>query len=113
MIFLRCMASKPIRSKKKCVVESLQPNRRIQNLELVLLRIYPSRMVLSERYTGPVAAACGRDHTGLVGIVLWNEQIEQFRVGDVIRIEAGWCKIRNGQLVVSTGRRGRISLVDR
>ena len=77
-------------------VSDLEANQRIRNLELVLLRIYPTRMVVSKSYTGPVAAGCARDHTGLVGIVLWNEQIDAFRVGDIIRIQSGWCKMRNG-----------------
>lgn len=50
---------------------------------MVVLRIYPQRLIVSPRYTGPVAAACGRDATGLVGLVLWNEQIDAIRVGDV------------------------------
>lgn len=95
------------------VVEDLVPNRRIKNLELVILRMYPTRMVVSDTYTGPVAAGCGRDHTGLVGMVFWNEQIQTFQVGDIVRIETGWCKLRNGHLVVSTGRTGTIVLVDR
>ncbi|MDA0715523.1 MAG: hypothetical protein O2866_05230 [archaeon] len=94
-------------------VEQLVPNQRIKNLELVILRMYPTRMVVSESYTGPVAAGCGRDHTGLVGMVFWNEQIQTFQVGDIVRIESGWCKLRNGHLVVSTGRTGKIVLVDR
>ena len=48
---------------------------------MVVLRIYPQRLIVSSRYTGPVAAACGRDTTGLVGLVLWGEQIKTIRVG--------------------------------
>lgn len=80
---------------------------------MVVLRIYPQRLIVSPRYTGPVAAACGRDTTGLVGLVLWGEQIKAIRVGDVIRLESGWCRSRDGALVVSTGRHGRISIIQR
>tara|TARA_B100000902_G_scaffold359909_1_gene376144 strand:- start:336 stop:560 length:225 start_codon:yes stop_codon:yes gene_type:complete len=54
-------------------ISELKANQPIHRLELVLLRIYPQRMVYSEHYVGPVAAACGRDETGLVGVVLWGE----------------------------------------
>ena len=62
-----------------------------------MLRMYPQRMIVSSSYTGPVAAACGRDETGLVGLVFWAEQVNQVHVGDVIRIESG--------VVSLTGRR--------
>ena len=64
-----------------------------------MLRMYPQRMIVSSSYTGPVAAACGRDETGLVGLVFWAEQVNQVHVGDVIRIESGWCRSRDGALV--------------
>jgi len=80
---------------------------------MVVLRIYPKRLVVSEHFTGHVAAACGRDETGIVGLVLWSEQVEDVRVGDIIRIESGWCRLREQALVVSTGKTGRMSIVSR
>ncbi|MFL2962018.1 MAG: hypothetical protein ACJZ2K_03450 [Candidatus Poseidoniaceae archaeon] len=53
-------------------VIDLLPNEVIQRVELVVLRRYPRRLVNSANYTGSLAAACGRDETGLVGIVLWG-----------------------------------------
>ena len=94
-------------------IENLRPNTPVRGLELVILRMYPQRMIVSLRYTGPVAAACGRDETGLVGLVFWADQIQNVNVGDVIRIESGWCRSREGALVVSTGRHGRLSVVKR
>ncbi len=94
-------------------VKDLQPNRVVNRLELVILRIYPRRIVHSSRYNGPLAASCGRDETGLVGLVLWGEQIDRIRIGDVVRIESGWCSLRDGELVVSTGQSGRITVIDR
>lgn len=70
-------------------------------------------MIVSTSYTGPVAAACGRDDTGLVGLVFWGEQVTSVNVGDIIRIESGWCRSRDGALVVSTGKHGKLSIVKR
>jgi len=92
-------------------IENLRANSPVHRLEMVVLRVYPRRMIVSEQYAGPVAAACGRDETGLVGLVLWAEQVTSVQVGDVIRIESGWCRARDGVLVVSTGRHGRLSIV--
>jgi len=94
-------------------VRELRANRVVKRLELIILRIYPRRIVYSEKYSGPLAASCGRDETGLVGLVLWGEQIDKVRIGDVVRIESGWCTIRDGELVVSTGLTGKITVIDR
>ncbi|MEL0331674.1 MAG: hypothetical protein VW982_05610 [Candidatus Poseidoniales archaeon] len=94
-------------------IENLRPNTPVRRLELVVLRMYPRRMIVSTTYTGPVAAACGRDDSGLVGLVFWGEQVTSVNVGDIIRIESGWCRSRDGALVVSTGKHGKLSIVKR
>ena len=62
---------------------------------------------------GMVAAACGRDETGLVGIVIWADDVDKVRSGDMIRIELGWCRMRDDDLVVSAGRNGRLKVISR
>ena len=94
-------------------VEDLVANNPVNRLELVVLRRYPRRLVNSANYTGALAAACGRDETGLVGIVLWGEQVNQVKAGDIIRIENGWCRMRDGEIIVSTGRNGTLEIIDR
>ena len=94
-------------------ITDLQVNQPVHRLEVVLLRIYPRRMVYSENYVGPVAAACGRDETGIVGLVLWGDQIKRVQVGDILSLESGWCRERKGELVVSTGRNGRLNVLGR
>ena len=101
------------RSEKRLQVKDLKPNRPIKMLDLIILRVYPRRLIYSDSYTGPVAAACGRDETGLVGIVLWNEQIDEIRIGDIVRFESGWCQMRDGELIASTGMNGRLRIIDR
>ena len=94
-------------------VEELVANNPVNRLELVVLRRYPRRLVNSANYTGSLAAACGRDETGLVGIVLWGEQVNHVKAGDIIRIENGWCRMRDGEIIVSTGRNGTLEVIDR
>ena len=101
------------KTQERQYVSQLKPKRVVNRLDLLILRIYPRRIIYSERYTGPVAAACGRDETGLVGLVLWDKQIDQVRIGDVIRIQNGWCQMRDGELVVSTGMSGKLTIIDR
>tara|TARA_B100001094_G_scaffold189446_1_gene183590 strand:+ start:275 stop:670 length:396 start_codon:yes stop_codon:yes gene_type:complete len=94
-------------------VSNLKANKQIQRLELVVLRRYPRRLVSSSNFTGSIAAACGRDETGIVGIVLWGDQVKQVKTGDIIRIEGGWCRSRNGELVVSSGSSGSLVVLDK
>ena len=90
----------PRKARQLC--NDLRHNAPVHRVELVVLRIYPVRRVASERYTGPVAAACGRDESGIIGLVLWGDQTERIHVGDIIRLSDGWCRRRNGELVIST-----------
>ena len=92
-------------------VDSLVAERPIGRIEMVVLRRYPQRMVSSENWNGYVAAACRRDETGIVGLVLWGEEVEQVKVGDIVRIESGWCRRKGSQMVVSSGRNGRLSVI--
>ncbi|HIA40402.1 MAG: hypothetical protein CXX80_02365 [Methanobacteriota archaeon] len=93
-------------------VVDLQGQSFVRSLDLLILRKYPRRVVASARYSGMVCSAVGRDDTGIVGIVLWGEHVNMVKSGDVVRINNGWCRAQNGELVVSTGRSGRLTLVE-
>ena len=93
-------------------VENLIANRPIGRIELLVLRRYPRRTVMSKGWTGSIAAACGRDETGLIGIVLWGDQVDRVRTGDIIAIQGGWCRYSHGQKVISTGRTGRLTILE-
>ena len=93
-------------------VEDLVANRPVGRLEVLILRRYPRRTITSKGWKGSVAAACGRDETGLIGVVLWGDQVDQVRTGDIISIEGGWCRYSHGQKVVSTGRTGRLTVLE-
>ena len=62
-------------------IEDLIANRPIGRIELLVLRRYPCRTVMSKGWTGSIAAACGRDETGLIGLVLWGDQVDRVRTG--------------------------------
>ncbi len=92
-------------------VDSLVAERPIGRIEMVVLRRYPQRIVSSDNWNGYVAAACGRDETGIVGLVLWGDEVEQVKVGDIVRIESGWCRRKGSQMVVSSGRNGQLTVI--
>lgn len=98
--------------KPRTHVRDLAIGRPVGRIELLVLRRYPRRTVRTARWNGSLAAACGRDETGLVGLVLWGDQVDRVRTGDIIRIEGGWCRMSHGQKVVSTGRTGRLQVLE-
>ena len=93
-------------------IQSLVAERPFARVEIVILRKYPRRYVSNQRYTGYVAAACGRDETGFTGLVLWGKQVDEVRVGDIVRIEAGWTRRHAGELIISSGRNGKLSVIE-
>ena len=101
-----------VQIKSRTRVEDLVANRPVGRLEVLILRRYPRRTITSKGWKGSVAAACGRDETGLIGVVLWGDQVDQVRTGDIISIEGGWCRYSHGQKVVSTGRTGRLTVLE-
>ena len=101
-----------VQIKPRTRVEDLVANRPVRRLEMLILRRYPRRTITSKGWKGSVAAACGRDETGLIGVVLWGDQVDQVRTGDIISIEGGWCRYSHGQKVVSTGRTGRLTVLE-
>ena len=101
----------PRPARQRCA--DLRHNAPVHRIELVVLRIYPIRRIASKRFTGPVAAACGRDESGIIGLVLWGEQTERIQVGDIICLTNGGCRRRNGELVISTGMDGELVVLDR
>ena len=100
-------------ARRKMTTADLEPDRPVVDLDLIVLRRYPPRHVSGRKYTGPMAAACARDRAGVVGLLLWGDDVERVRPGHAVRLERGWCRARDGALVVSTGRHGRLRLTER
>ncbi len=54
----------------------------------------------------------GEDDTGKVTITLWNEQIDQVKEGDQIKITNGWCASYQDKLQVSPGKFGKLEVIE-
>ena len=98
-------------SKPRTMISELKYGPQTGPIELLVLRKFPGRKVKTSRWNGLLAAACARDESGTVGVVLWGNQADCVRTGDIIRIENGWCRMSLGQKVVSTGRSGNLSVI--
>ena len=65
-------------ARRKMTTAELEPDRPVHELDLIVLRRYPSRHVVGRKYTGPMAAACARDRSGVVGLLLWGTTLNGF-----------------------------------
>jgi len=60
---------------------------------------------------GRVCNAKIKDDTGDVKLTLWNEQIDQIKVGDKVHIINGWVAEWQGEKQLSTGKFGQLEVV--
>lgn len=62
--------------------------------------------------SGRVCNAILKDATGSITLTLWNDDVDKVKVGDTIKLENGWCSEYKGERQVSTGKLGRIEVME-
>ncbi|MBT4540560.1 hypothetical protein HOC35_03530 [Candidatus Woesearchaeota archaeon] len=62
--------------------------------------------------TGKVCNAVLVDDTGEVKVTLWNEQADQVNEGDTVKISNGWVGEYQGEKQLSTGKFGKLEVVE-
>lgn len=63
--------------------------------------------------SGRVCDAVGKDEEGEdVNLTLWNEDIDKVEVNSKIKITNGWTSSYKNQLQVSTGKYGKLEIVE-
>jgi replication factor A1 len=92
-------------------VKDIHANAVIDILDAEIVEIGDSRQFSKFGKAGRVSTAKIKDKTGEVKLSLWNEQIDQVKVGSKIRILNGWATEWKGEIQVSTGNRGTMTIV--
>jgi replication factor A1 len=92
-------------------VKQLRPRMGNVFIELEIVSIGETREFASAKGQGKVCSAEGKDETGEVQLSLWNEQIDQVKEGQKVRIENGWVSEYKGQLQLSTGKFGTMHVL--
>jgi replication factor A1 len=64
----------------------------------------------SKDQTFKIADVTIADETGTIKLTLWNEQIEQVKVDDVVKIENGYVTSFRGEVQLNVGKYGRLSV---
>ena len=92
-------------------VTDLKARAEVDEITLEIVSKAEPREFTNDRGAGRVCSAAGKDDTGEVGVTLWNEQIDQVEEGTSIKIEGGWCSEYQGNLQVSTGKKGNLTVL--
>ncbi len=92
-------------------IASLTPASRQVNLIGKITEKAPERSV-SSRYGDTENRICEAtigDETGTITLVLWNENIDKVKEGDVVSIENGFIKIFRQSMQLNVGRYGKLT----
>jgi len=92
-------------------IKDLKPNKSVDVLEVEIVEIEEPKEFTSFKGAGRLANAKAKDNTGTVKLTLWNDQVEQVGKGNKVKIENGWVKEYRGELQVSTGKFGKITIL--
>jgi replication factor A1 len=57
-----------------------------------------------------VATARVKDDSGEINLTLWNEQINQVKVGNAVKIENGYTTSFRGETQLNVGRYGKLTV---
>jgi len=58
-----------------------------------------------------VADALIDDETGTIKLTLWNEQIDQVNVNDMVKVENGYITSFRGEIQLNVGRYGTLNVI--
>ena len=84
------------------------------NIEVVVTIVQKDSPRAFEKFgkTGKVCNATVKDQSGEVKMTLWNDDVDKVKVGDKVKIVNGWCSEYKGEKQLSTGKFGKIEVVE-
>ena len=84
------------------------------NIEVVVTIVQKDSPRTFEKFgkSGKVCNATVRDQSGEVKMTLWNDDVDKVKVGDKIKVVNGWCSEYKGEKQLSTGKFGKIEVVE-
>lgn len=93
--------------------KELKPRMNVNEIILEIVSKGEERSFANERGAGRVANCAAKDEEGNeISLTLWNEQIDQVSEGNKVKLENAWVSEFRGQLQLSTGRKGKLSIIE-
>jgi replication factor A1 len=92
-------------------INELQPRQGKVELVATIVDKGKERTFQKENGAGRVANATVQDETGSIKLSLWNEQIDQVDIGDMISVTNGYVSEFKGEMQLSTGKFGKLEII--
>ena len=92
-------------------IKDLQPRTGNADVEGQITQVESARTFSKFGKEGRVANATLKDDSGSITLTLWNDQIDQVKVGDHLKITKGWVSEWQGENQLSTGKFGSLEVV--
>ncbi len=92
-------------------VSELQPRQGKIDIELEIVELGDIREFERFGKPGRVANATAKDDSGTIKLTLWNDEIDQVKVGDKIKISNGYVNEFQGEKQLTAGRFGKLEVV--
>ncbi len=94
-------------------IKDLQPRQGKVELTATLIEKGDTRTIEKSNFSGKVCNAKLQDTTGTVKITLWNDQCDTVHDGDKVKISNGYVSEYQGEMQLSTGKFGKLSVVEK
>ncbi len=95
------------------LIKDLKPRMGVEEIELEIISKGEMREFANANGSGKVCSCAAKDSDGKeVSVTLWNEQCKDVEEGAKIKITNGWTSEYQGQLQVSTGKMGKLEILD-
>ncbi len=92
-------------------VKDVKPNQGKIDLVVEVVNKQEPRSFEKFGKKGKVCNAVVKDDSGEITLTLWNEDVDKINVGDKVRVQDGWCSEYKGEKQLSTGKFGKIEVL--
>ena len=93
-------------------ISELRANQSKVDLEVEVLSVSPEKSFTKFGRTIRVANARVRDDSGETSLTLWNQEIDQIRPNNRVKVINGFVREFQGELTVTSGKFGKLEVVD-
>lgn len=93
------------------MIKDLQARQGNVDIELDIVDVGEVREFEKFGKSGRVASAIAKDESGDIKLSLWNEQIDQIKAGDKVKISNGYVSEWQGELQLTTGKFGKLEVI--
>ncbi len=92
-------------------IKDIKPNTGNIEIEAEVVEIGEVREFNKFGRAGKVANAKIKDSSGEITLTLWNDQVDQVKAGDKIKLTNGWASEYKEEVQVSTGKFGKLEVI--